>query len=77
MEEAEQLSIKYLLQDARCPHTQRVSNKLCSAISDISAPLSMDITPDAMKKKLSILLRVAQFHAFHWLESSIKELLAA
>ena len=38
-------------------------------------PLSMDVSPEDFEEKLKIILRVAQFYQFFWLEQTILELL--
>ena len=42
---------------------------------ELSGPLTMDLSPDAMRNQLDILLRVAKFHQFEWLEQTLVELL--
>jgi DNA polymerase epsilon subunit 1 len=74
VEEAQRQSTRYLLQDMRCPKTHIVSTRLCASTSDLCAPLAMDVSNADIRAQLSLLLRVAQFHKFEWLESTLQEL---
>jgi hypothetical protein len=75
LDEAERLSTVFLLQDVRCPVTKQVSVKLCASTSDLCAPLIMDISQPELMKQYKVLLRVAEFHGFKWLESTLLDLM--
>ena len=74
LEETHRLSTSYLLQDARCSATKAVSIRMCSAESDLSAPLRLDTTPAQFKVQLEKMRRVADFHKFEYLARAINEL---
>ena len=74
LEEAHRLSTSYLLQDARCSATKAVSIRMCSAESDLSAPLVLDTTPAQFRAQLEKMRRVADFHKFEYLARAINEL---
>ena len=73
--EAERLSTVYLLQDFRCPVTKGVSTRLGASTSALCAPLQMDVTPSTLHGQLALLQRVAKYHAFPWLESTLIDLM--
>lgn len=73
--EAERLSTVYLLQDFRCPVTKGVSTHLGASTSSLCAPLQMDVSPSTLHGQLALLQRVAKYHAFPWLESTLTDLM--
>ena len=74
LEEIHRLSTSYLLQDARCSATKAVSVRMCTAESDLSAPLVLDTTPAQFKVQMEKMRRVAEFHKFEYLARAINEL---
>lgn len=76
MEDAEKANAQYILQDFRCAKTHTVSTRLCATTSLHCAPLVTDISINSFREKLVILLRVAKFHRFEWLEEIVDSLLS-
>jgi DNA polymerase epsilon subunit 1 len=74
MQEIERQSIGFLLQDMRCPLTHIVSTRYSSSTSVLCKPLAMDISQKNLKQTFTTLLKVAKFHNFSLLESSIQSL---
>ena len=69
--EVNRLNVTYLLQDIRCPKTHRISSRLCSSISELCAPLALDITQGSMRAQLALLRHVATYHNFTLLLETI------
>jgi hypothetical protein len=74
LDEAERVSTTFLLQDVRCPTTHAVSVRMCAVTSDLCAKLVMDVTPEKLHAQLGVLMKVARFHGFSWLEHTLHEL---
>jgi hypothetical protein len=74
IKEAERASLAFILQDMRCAQTHRVSMKICTAISDMSAPLVMDTPPEVLHSQMDIFMRIARFYKFEFLETVISDL---
>lgn len=60
------LTHAFLIHTSTLPH---------SHYTELCAPLSMDTPVPTLQKGFSVLLRVAQFHEFKWLESTLSELM--
>lgn len=75
MDKVERLAASYLLQDARCSSTRAVSTRLTTFMSELSKPLYLDTPPDKFREQLGILMRVAEFHQFELLKTTILQLL--
>jgi len=75
LQEVVRLSTAFLLQDAYCSRTKAVNTRLCAATSDLAAALTMATPPEKLRADMHTLLRVAQFHGFNLLVSTIKETL--
>lgn len=71
LNEVENTMSSFLIQDARCARTHMVSTLLCSATSNISAPLEMDITRESQDRKLRTLLEVSKVHNFSLLQETL------
>ncbi len=76
MDKVERLHATYLLQDARCSSTRSVSTRLTTSTSELSKPLIFDTSPAKLREQLGILMRVAEFHQFELLKTTIVSLLA-
>jgi DNA polymerase epsilon subunit 1 len=74
LDEAERLSTTYLLQDMRCPQTHAVSTRLCATTSVLCKKLAMDFPAQKLHEQYSVLMKVARFHEFSWLEKTLNEL---
>ena len=72
--DAEGLSVSYLLQDMRCSKTNEMITLLCAATSNLCAPIAMLTTPLSISHNLNILHEVATKHQFHYLEKVVKQL---
>jgi DNA polymerase epsilon subunit 1 len=75
VEEAERLSLSYMLQDLYCPQTRRASRRLCTSRSEMSAPLVMNTTQQLLQSKIDIFIRIAQFYKFDFLQSILDDLM--
>lgn len=75
IEEAQRQSTAFLLQDSRCPVTKAVSTRQCASTSALCQPLQMDVPVATLRGNLHLLLRVAQYHGYSWLQSTLEELL--
>jgi len=75
MDKVERLAASYLLQDARCSSTRAVSTRLTTFTSELSKPMYLDISPAKQREQLGILMRVAEFHQFELLKTTILQLL--
>lgn len=75
LEEAERLSVSFLLQDFRCAKTHRVSRRLGSAVSELCDPLVMDLSQSVVRRRLDVLAKVAAFHQFELLLEAVQDLL--
>ena len=75
--EVTKLCTSFVLQDFRCPKLHSVSTRVMTATSDLCVNLEMDQPPVKIKETLSILLRVAKFHKFSWLEQSINDIMTS
>lgn len=75
IEEAERSTIGYVLQDLYCPQTRRAARRLCSARSEMSAPLVMNTTPDSFRTKIDVFVRIAQFYKFEFLEAILQDVI--
>jgi len=75
IEEAERLTLGYSLQDLYCPQTRRASRRLCTARSEMSAPLVMNTSPEMFRNKIGVFVRIAQFYNFEFLEATLQDLL--
>jgi hypothetical protein len=75
LDKAERLSATYLLQDARCSTTRAVSTRVTASMSELSKPLYMDTSPAKLREQLGTLMRVAEFHGFDMLRTTIMQLL--
>jgi hypothetical protein len=73
LQEVVRISTAFLLQDAYCSRTKAVNTRLCAATSDLAATLTMSTPPEKLRSDLHTLLRVAQFHGFNLLVSTIKD----
>lgn len=73
--EVNRLHSTYLLQDIRCPKTHKISNRLCTAMSELCAPLVLDISQQTMRSQLLLLLHVANYHNFTLLIETIEQYL--
>ena len=76
MEDAEKANAQFVLQDVRCSKTNTVSTRLCATTSLYCAPLVMDISSVSLRDKFVVMLRVAKFHQFEWLEEIVSSLLS-
>lgn len=69
--EVSRLNITYLLQDIRCPKTHKISSRLCTSISELCAPLELDISQQTMKAQLLLLYHVATYYNFRLLMEAL------
>lgn len=74
LQNCEQFATRFLLQDFRCAKTHMVSRRLCTAQSDLCAPLAMDYSAISANKDAAILTKVAQTHRFAFLLQAIKDI---
>ena len=69
--EVSRLNVTYLLQDIRCPKTHKITSRLCTPISELCAPLQLDISQQSIKSQLSLLYHVASYYNFSLLMETI------
>jgi hypothetical protein len=73
--EVERLIARFLLQDFRCSKTHLISKRLCTATSELCVPLEMDFKQNEILFQLNVLLKVAIFHNFILLNTTIQDFL--
>ena len=74
IQEVENLSTSYLLQDLRCPKTKRVTARITEAYSSLSIQLELDHSQNNFEKSLSTLHKVAEYHRFELLTEAVEGL---
>lgn len=71
----DQLLSRFLLQDFRCPKTNRVGQRLCATQSNLCLDYIMDYTVEVAKKDFKALRDVAVLHHFPDLLQAVHDIL--
>lgn len=75
LDEVDQMTSKFVLQDLRCSKTRQVSTQLCALYSPASGVLLQDVTASAVSEKVAMLKEIASKYNFELLDDCVSKLL--